>query len=86
VSDAQDRWRSDVIGAATDFADLTADFHRRKPDEETEPTLNLVTDTLVSWWIDQGFSKQQITTALLAASTSAELELEGWLSRIKPDA
>jgi hypothetical protein len=86
VSNAQNQWRSEILGSAIDFANLTADFHRRKPDEETEPTLELVVFTLVSWWIDQGFSKQQIATALLAASNSSELELEGWLSRIKPDA
>jgi hypothetical protein len=86
VSEAQDHWRSELTSAAIDFANLTADLHRRKPDEEIEATLNLVTDTLVSWWIDQGFSKTQITIALLAASESSELELEGWLSRIKSDA
>ena len=86
MSDALDRWRSDLINATIDFANLSAELHRRKPSEEPEPTLNLVTDTLVSWWIDQGFSKQQITSAFLAASKSSELKLEGWLSRNKPDA
>ena len=86
MSDAQDHWRTEVISAAVDFANLTADLHRRKPDEEIEPTLNLAVSTLVSWWIDQGFSKQQIMKALLENSQSQELELEGWLSRIKPDA
>jgi hypothetical protein len=79
-------WRGELFDAAISFATLTAEFHRRKPESETEPTLELVVETLVSWWIDHGFSKQQIVTALRSAAESPELEFEGWLSRVESDA
>lgn len=81
-----DLWRNELFDKAIDFATLTAELHLRKPATETEPTLELVVETLVSWWIDHGFSKQQIVTALRSAAESPELELEGWLSRVEPDA
>ena len=81
-----DQWRGDLFSSAIGFATRTAELHRQKPPGETDPTLELVVDTLVSWWIDHGFSKQQIVTALRSAAESPELELEGWLSLTEPDA
>ncbi|HCT25562.1 MAG TPA: hypothetical protein DIW85_05020 [Stenotrophomonas sp.] len=81
-----DLWRDELFDAAINFATLTAELHRKKPAGEPEPTLELVVETLVSWWIDHGFSKQQITSALHAAAQSPELEFEGWLSRMDQNA
>ncbi|HWW27688.1 MAG TPA: hypothetical protein VNZ85_17525 [Caulobacter sp.] len=88
MSDASDPdlWRGELFDAAINFATLTAELHRRKPTGEKEPTLELIVETLVSWWIDHGFSKQQIVTALRSAAESPELEFEGWLSRVESDA
>ena len=81
-----DAWRGDVFSSAIDFATRTADLHRQRPSVEAGATLELTVDTLVSWWIDHGFSKQQIVTALRSAAESSELELEGWLSLVESDA
>ena len=86
MSDAHTQWRHEISAATWDFAKITADLHRRKPKMEVDPTLDVVMTELISWWIDYGFSKDQIVESLQSGIENPDFVMEGWISRMKPDA
>lgn len=73
MSDAQYQWRREVSDSTWGFAKLSADLHSRKPSEETESTLQMITEELVSWWIE-GFT--QIDRGAVFTQEEVEAEID----------